>query len=1131
MQRLLRAILLCLFGITFLIPYAAFAVDTESDQQCVESGCSMSKTLGHPLCSDVTCTDITGGNVTTGKCITPNKCLATKTDGKTPDQPDETPPSRLNNQNQAELKPLPSTQLPQSSGYESQTILTTPVGTAAVTGQAILLNSLNQPTESSAVNTSGMPQVDSQAAFREYLQQTATLPPDYREGTPANIHANDTPKVGGSDSMQLQPGAVPGTLIDQSAGNNPLSQNVVTTGFGSQTNPNTAPWYESVIEKTVVALETGYESARDFVANTSASAYKGISEILGESPSSVTSTESSGPVIQNVVVQTMPQLDNLRDPAQALTEAAYTFCPAKGCDPVLTAQALTAVCMQESQCDPKNVTGSYVGIGQLNATETRNALTTIQNLANNDALSPEQKATAQRVADAINDEFAAGRNPNKDPYLGSWLLAARQVEMPEMGKVSPLSVASTYADTPQQAAAIMQMAQLAPSTIGNQNEPFNPDRDLTQSEIKALKSNAVPVSTGDTVSDALDKMMASKIYANNFEKGISLAEQFTTNSPASVPVVAQLNANTLAENAGNALIAIHNFYSPESAYSDRSFTSAPAQGDTALADATPSTPPQQMAQASFGRDVVAVQSAEPPLSTEGISHQSSPAAGDAELVAIHIDNPPAAADVPVAAADETGMPSIVQASYDLSHQTSVAEQASQASIGDWYHGFSWEEPSAVTEIRALRADGTIDTGKVTTTAEPPPARVADAVTIPENAKIDMVSVWQNPLPFDVAKNVESTERAYPPDTADVAHVPPQERPNQQSPLNTEVAGEVGNAVQQSDSVSKSFVEAPQTSAILSFTDQALASMQVAAVTPTMSPDDFGIIQFELCGENCHDNPFDAHTPAVTVDTGPRLAADISTSASESADAANVGIPSKDTASSRPISVATVDTHEAPATTLSTPLQALPVVPVRYEEPSVLPPTKADSSALTTPNTADAVDTTAPTKTKSTDTGNSASRTVDSEAGAGNSTRTAGEAAGKGGVVRNGADSGAGDSSSAVIGGVIQSIMKLLALFWGQNQSQNQDQQNATLPTISLIPASYSVQSGKTVQFSWTSAHWKNPAGIVCTLKDAKGTIIGTGGTAGSAQSPVLTATSIFALYCASAQDTQISVPATITVQK
>lgn len=209
--------------------------------------------------------------------------------------------------------------------------------------------------------------------------------------------------------------------------------------------------------------------------------------------------------------------------------------------------------MQESNFDPETnlntSDNSYKGPQQLRLWQVRRAIEAGNLLLATGRLTPEG---AQIVKDVIDRSASAlelikgndrdPRNPAYDPYLGAALGVLRHFSLLSdtqrvtadsiLNAPNALDNAVKYAgNDPQKVAAVLHLAQLAPSTMSN----FDLDRRLTGAERRALRPNSVPVTSKSTIQSVLDYLTKTRsLHGKNFARGITVASQYAALETAGV---------------------------------------------------------------------------------------------------------------------------------------------------------------------------------------------------------------------------------------------------------------------------------------------------------------------------------------------------------------------------------------------------------------------------------------------------------------------------------------------------------------------------------------------------------------------------------------------------------------------
>lgn len=202
------------------------------------------------------------------------------------------------------------------------------------------------------------------------------------------------------------------------------------------------------------------------------------------------------------------------------------------------AQAISGVCMQESQCDPeRSHPGSvYQGLPQTDVAGMEADYNTLDAVANDQSMSAADRAQVQSVLDQYDKIEADGGDPRKDPVVGAWLLTAQQFDVSaKMGDnaASPVEAITQITSNPLEIAAGLQIsAQLAPVVANGSLD--SPDSSLPSSAISALRNNIIPVSYGDSYNNAVGSVLDTQTYTQNFEAGIA-AQQAVQQAVATEP--------------------------------------------------------------------------------------------------------------------------------------------------------------------------------------------------------------------------------------------------------------------------------------------------------------------------------------------------------------------------------------------------------------------------------------------------------------------------------------------------------------------------------------------------------------------------------------------------------------------
>lgn len=499
-----------LLAFVFFIP-AAYASQDSADLMCApETGsCEYGSFCDYPKNTvrgvvGKPCQDITNGIVAAkGHCVAWHKCLAT-TCGSGECKTTDVKVDQSQNQG-GEAKPAPSL----TDGFPTQVPDTeNPTPSALQPG---LIGPDKSIFEAAAfkLEPGNFEQAPSADAFQKFLEQTQSQ------------HEGQSFPQSLGEQLQQWGALIPGLGNGQSL-----------TPVDAEGNPigdSLSGGYE-------VSGTTGFEGAGDTPVDVCGFACKlpewtktalgGAADAAGKALSTI------GDAIFGGAAESKPLDPNV---AKNLIEAADISCKyIGGCaNPMAIAQGWGGSTTQESQSDPnfnEPANDKYRGIWQLDRRENNLRLETLDNMAKSPNLSAAEQETVRGVAADIRQALAEGKDPRSDARLGTWMGAARQVEIKDMN-LSPLKGYSDVTN-PGDVAAATQLAQLAPNSFASKY--IDGGQPLSRRAIDALAGNKVGVSPGATFNDAIAAMQNSKTYSNNFSRGIGMVQQNA--SPASPPL-------------------------------------------------------------------------------------------------------------------------------------------------------------------------------------------------------------------------------------------------------------------------------------------------------------------------------------------------------------------------------------------------------------------------------------------------------------------------------------------------------------------------------------------------------------------------------------------------------------------
>lgn len=243
--------------------------------------------------------------------------------------------------------------------------------------------------------------------------------------------------------------------------------------------------------------------------------------------------------LSNAVITQANATPFTNEVARNMVEGVRLVCKATGCDAPTFAKALAGSCAQESGgCDPNMLhdggRSQYQGLGQLSRTSAMNAAIALQRVSFSPSLTPAEKLDIDGVLQRTR-EWLSGRSsidPRFDPHDGSYLFAARQTFMPEMGGTTPLANIQRVA--PGNAtiqARLIQATQLAPS-IHNSGQILNLDAPLTPAQLAAFANNGLGAAS--TLGEVVGKMGWGS-YNANLSRGVAWMETSLLNGDMLLP--------------------------------------------------------------------------------------------------------------------------------------------------------------------------------------------------------------------------------------------------------------------------------------------------------------------------------------------------------------------------------------------------------------------------------------------------------------------------------------------------------------------------------------------------------------------------------------------------------------------